>query len=285
MRIVGTPATSATRAAMDDCLPATPEVEGCMYLLGAMPVQLGELETNCPLPDGSTAPSCVPIEIGPQAMYATSLSMDASVGITINTDTGTSVMRIREPAGGGPVKAFIVDGGGTPKMIVALDLYMDAPDMSIPLSSHDLQSKPLADTRGAGDVPARRADRDRGLEHRRCPGQRLDRCATRHRRHRRDDLAARRDEAAAAIAPAARGRAMKRALLACCCLAIAPAVADAGCAKKKPAKAQKQPRPTRTGAGTGAGTDRLARSGRGRTAARHRRRRSRSHGSHRSAPS
>jgi hypothetical protein len=29
-------------------------------------------------------------------------------------------------------------------MLVALDLYMDAPDMSIPLSSHDLHSKKLS---------------------------------------------------------------------------------------------------------------------------------------------
>ena len=29
-------------------------------------------------------------------------------------------------------------------MVVALDLYMDAPEMSLPLSQHDLHSKPLA---------------------------------------------------------------------------------------------------------------------------------------------
>jgi hypothetical protein len=52
-------------------------------------------------------------------------------------------MRIREPAGGGPVMGYIINGGTTPTMVVSLDLYMDAPDMSIPLSSHDLHSKPL----------------------------------------------------------------------------------------------------------------------------------------------
>ena len=55
-------------------------------------------------------------------------------------------MRVREPAGGGGVVGYIVDKSGTPTLIVKLDLYMDAPDMSIPLSSHDLHSKPLSAT-------------------------------------------------------------------------------------------------------------------------------------------
>jgi hypothetical protein len=77
-------------------------------------------------------------------MYATSVSMHAVLNsvIPIDTDTGTAVMRIREPATG-PVRGYIIDGGGTPKMVTALELYMDAPDMSLPLSSHDLHSKPL----------------------------------------------------------------------------------------------------------------------------------------------
>ena len=43
----------------------------------------------------------------------------------------------------GPVTGYIVDEGGTPTLIVELGLYMDAPDMSVPLSDHDLHSKPL----------------------------------------------------------------------------------------------------------------------------------------------
>ena len=39
-------------------------------------------------------------------------------------------MRVREPAGGGPVTGYIYDEGGMPTMIVALDLYMDAPGAS-----------------------------------------------------------------------------------------------------------------------------------------------------------
>lgn len=125
-----------------DCVASTPEKEACMYLLGAMPVDLGEVTTSCPLPGGQSAASCVPVTVSAQAMYATSVTMSATLGVSITTDTGTSVMRVREP--GGPVTGYIVDRNGTPTMVAALDLYMDAPDMSILLSSHDLHSKPLS---------------------------------------------------------------------------------------------------------------------------------------------
>lgn len=127
----------------DDCLPDIDGTQACMYLSGAMPVEMGELTTACPLPDGTSATACIPVTMFPEAMYATSVSMKASVGISISTDTGDSVMRIREPADG-PVMGYIVDGGsGTPELVATLDLYMDAPDMSITLSSHDLHSKAL----------------------------------------------------------------------------------------------------------------------------------------------
>jgi hypothetical protein len=148
MRIVGT-SGDVTGAGFngDDCLPGTPEKEGCIYLLGSMPTELGELTTEgCP-----GGGSCVPVFLSPQAMFATSLSMTTTIdapiigNTDIDADTGITLMRIREPAGGGPVMGYITDGGGTPKMSVALDLYMDAPDMSLPLSAdHDLISKPLS---------------------------------------------------------------------------------------------------------------------------------------------
>jgi hypothetical protein len=110
-----------------------------------MPVAMGELMTSCTLPGGGSAASCVPVAISPQAMLATSVSMEANVGLTIPANTGTTVMRIREPASG-PVTGYIVAGANGPKMVVALDLYMDAPDMNVPLSTHDLHSKPLSVT-------------------------------------------------------------------------------------------------------------------------------------------
>ncbi|HSK05421.1 MAG TPA: Ig-like domain-containing protein [Kofleriaceae bacterium] len=147
LRITGTSgAIASAKFTTEDCLSSTPEVESCMYLSGALPVALGELTTSCPLPDGSSAPSCLPVEITPQAMYATAVSMEANITIaTIPAETGTTVMRLREPASG-PITGYIIDGGGTPKMVVALDLYMDAPDMELTATTHDLHSKPLSVT-------------------------------------------------------------------------------------------------------------------------------------------
>lgn len=127
-----------------DCVPSTPEKENCQYIQGAMPTVMQSLQQNCALPDGTTAASCIPVVMSPQAMYGTNVNMHATAGLSIGTSTGTSIMRLREPVDG-PIMGYIVDGGdGTPKLITQLALYMDAPDMSILLSSHDLHSKPLA---------------------------------------------------------------------------------------------------------------------------------------------
>jgi hypothetical protein len=146
LRITGTTGdVSSAEFTSPDCLPGIPDTQACMYLLGALPVALGELTTDCPLPGGGAAPSCVPVAMTPQAMYATSISMSATVSVfAIPADTETVVMRIREPASG-PLTGYIIDGGGTPKMVVALELYMDAPDMVLPVgATHDLHSKPLS---------------------------------------------------------------------------------------------------------------------------------------------
>jgi hypothetical protein len=125
-----------------DCLPNVPGVQSCMYLSGAMPVQMNEVSTTCPLPDGTSASVCMPVALSPQAMYATSVGLDATALITISNDTGTSVMRVRD--GAAPVMGYIIERNGQPTMLAKLDLYMDAPDLSIPLSDHDLHSKPLS---------------------------------------------------------------------------------------------------------------------------------------------
>jgi hypothetical protein len=144
MRIVGvTGGVDAAAFADPDCVPGTPEVENCMYLTGAMPTDLGELSTSC----GSTgAASCVPVKLAPEAMYGTSTTMTATVfGIDLDTDTEMSVMRVREPAGGS-VMGYVVDRAGKPTLVVTLELYMDAPDMSVIASEHDLHSKALTVT-------------------------------------------------------------------------------------------------------------------------------------------
>ncbi len=80
----------------------------------------------------------------PQIMYSTSIAMTASVlGIGIPTNTGMTVMRMREPSDG-PLEGYIVARDGVPTMIAALSLYMDAPDLAVPLATHDMHSKQLA---------------------------------------------------------------------------------------------------------------------------------------------
>jgi len=149
LRITGTTGiATAASFHMADCLPATADIEACMYLAGAMPVELLPAAHDCPLPGGDTAASCVPVALSPQVMYGTSLALDATalIGVStvnISTVTGRFVMRIREPAHG-PVTGYLIDDHGTPTLVVALDLYLDAPDMSVPLLDDDVHGKPLS---------------------------------------------------------------------------------------------------------------------------------------------
>ncbi len=127
-----------------DCLPSRPGNQACIYLAGGLPVEMQPVQQNCTLPDGSSAASCMPVAMTAGAMYGTSISMSATVVVGISTNTGMSVMRVRAPASGGPPMGYVVDLNGTPTLVASLELYMDAPDMSLPLgATHDLHSKPL----------------------------------------------------------------------------------------------------------------------------------------------
>lgn len=120
--------------------------DGCLYISGAMPVEMQPLAMGCALPDGTTAPTCMPVTIAAGILYGTSVTMAAKLygTFTLNSDTNTSIMRAREPADG-PLTGYIYsEADGTPTMISKLDLYMDAPDLNITLSSHDLHSKPIS---------------------------------------------------------------------------------------------------------------------------------------------
>lgn len=144
LKIVGTSGliTSASFSGAD-CLPDTQETEACMYMLGTIPAQLGARRDNCVLPDGSTVATCVPVGMSAQTMFSTSMGMTAAaLGIGIPTETGMTVMRVRETPDR-PLEGFIIERAGRPVMVVALGLYMDAPDMSLPLAQHDLHSKAL----------------------------------------------------------------------------------------------------------------------------------------------
>jgi hypothetical protein len=145
LRITGTGgAVSQAHFTGADCDPSTASVENCMYLSGAVPTAIGPLQMNCNVPGAGTA-DCLPVRLSPEAMLGTSVTMNATLASVFSTDndTGMSVMRLREPSGG-PITGMIIDGGGSPTFVVALDLYDDAPDMSLTASSHDLHSKPLS---------------------------------------------------------------------------------------------------------------------------------------------
>jgi len=131
-----------------DCVPATAEPEACMAVSAALPVELLPAAHDCPLPGGGTAASCVPVAMSPQVVLATSLPLNATAiqdetTISISTNTGLMMMRMREPAAG-PAMGYIIDDHGTPTLVALLDVYLDAPDMRILTLTHDLHSKALS---------------------------------------------------------------------------------------------------------------------------------------------
>jgi hypothetical protein len=130
-----------------DCVPGTPAREACMYLSGTLPVTMGQLQHGCVI-DGQPVPSCIPIDMSPQILYGTSLSMNAEVAVVGSLSdqrTEQLVLRMRAP-GGQPVTGYIVTGtDGKAELRVRLPMYLDAPSMRLlaGLAGHDLHSKPM----------------------------------------------------------------------------------------------------------------------------------------------
>lgn len=153
LQITGTTGALTTAEFHDpDCVPDTPERDGCMFLSGAMPVDLRPLASDCALPGGERAARCMPVALTPQTMYATEVTIDAGAVLggttaTISARTGRFVLRLREPAAG-PIIGYLIspNEGAPPELVVALDIYLDAPDMSLFGLPHDLHSKPIAVT-------------------------------------------------------------------------------------------------------------------------------------------
>lgn len=134
-----------------DCLPDTARVEACSYLSAELPVSIGAARTSCTIGEDEqgapiTVDRCVPVRIYPQILYGTSLTMDADVvglGAVDDLRTGRLIMRLRE-ARDQPIIGYIIDDpDGTSRFLVDMELYLDAPDLSIlgGLASHDLRSK------------------------------------------------------------------------------------------------------------------------------------------------
>jgi hypothetical protein len=144
MKIIGFDGFSSAVFKTSECDMSTDNKTACMYMIGAMPVVMGAGTTTCPLPGGATAATCAPVTMSAQAMFGTNVTMTAGTIIgPIDTPTNIQSMRIRQGAGGQVTGYIVEDGPGKAKLVLALDLYMDAPDMSVPLSSHDLHSKQL----------------------------------------------------------------------------------------------------------------------------------------------
>jgi hypothetical protein len=72
------------------------------------------------------------------------MALTAAAIVTINT--GQAELRLREPADGSTTTGYIYERNGKAVATVVLDLYMDAPDMNVPLVTHDLHSKPVTAT-------------------------------------------------------------------------------------------------------------------------------------------
>ena len=140
--------------AQADCLPGTPQVEGCVYVTADLPVSIGSLQTDCIIERGQQraplmAGLCIPVRIHPAILYGTSLTLDADVvglGLISDLNTGPLVMRLRETPNE-PIIGYITGSPeGNLRLMADLNLYLDAPDLRIlgGLASHDLRSKPLS---------------------------------------------------------------------------------------------------------------------------------------------
>ncbi len=156
LHIVGHGGTvTDARIDMPDCIPATPRKEGCMYLSADMIVTLGEQQDSCSFETGhgtTMADHCVPVQLAPSAIYTTGLLLDVeAVWGLVELDkinTGKNILRLRE--GNAPITGHIVESlDGNAEMFVALDMYLDAPDLEIDLLGgllsldHDMHSKPM----------------------------------------------------------------------------------------------------------------------------------------------
>jgi len=87
--------------------------------------------------------------VNPGILYGTSITIHTvAAGILpIDTPTNLNMLRLRE-SNGQPIVGYIVqeDGVAEPQFIAKMDLYMDAPDMTIlsGVGTHDVHSKEVA---------------------------------------------------------------------------------------------------------------------------------------------
>lgn len=139
-----------------DCIPETPEIEGCLYVNAALPVSIDGLASDCQVGVDNSGnpvivPECIAAEIYPQIIYGTALRLEATIvdsnGNRFMADISTRqlVLRVRENLDSAPRGYIYSDPEtGEPRFTANLSLYMDAPDLIlIGGVQHDLHSKEL----------------------------------------------------------------------------------------------------------------------------------------------
>ncbi|MBK7540103.1 MAG: Ig-like domain-containing protein [Myxococcales bacterium] len=144
---------TAAALAGPDCKPALLGNQVCIGVAAALPVTVLPKVESCPItPTGAPATGagpCVPVRISAQSVRVTSLTINATAKIGIveidirNVQTGLMHLRLLEPTAAGAVGYILDDGNGKPMFVIAVQTLMDAPDLSIPLVDHDVQSKPV----------------------------------------------------------------------------------------------------------------------------------------------
>lgn len=144
---------TAASLAGADCDAARPGNQVCIGVAAELPVTVLPKVESCPVTatgaPATGAPPCVPVRISPQSVRVTSLTINATasiLGVDIdirNVQTGLMHLRLMEPIAAGAVGHILDDGAGKPVFVIAAQTLMDAPDLSIPLVSHDVRSKPI----------------------------------------------------------------------------------------------------------------------------------------------
>jgi hypothetical protein len=135
-----------------DCLAARAGTQTCSYLNATLPSSIGGVLPSCPVDaqgqPSSAANPCLEVRVFPSAILGTSISMNTTaLGLVPINDVSTGMMLMRLRETGGPLHGYILrePGVADPQFVIDQDLYLDAPDMKLPIfgTTHDLQSKPL----------------------------------------------------------------------------------------------------------------------------------------------
>jgi hypothetical protein len=143
---------TAASLAGDDCLPDRPGKQSCQYLSATMLSSVGSLLASCPVdaqgkPSTASNPPCIRVRVYPNIIVGTSTATDSTALLIVtnnNLQTGMMLERLRETSG--PLYGYIMQEAGAAVYVIRQELYLDAPDLTIPSATHDQKSKPMSAT-------------------------------------------------------------------------------------------------------------------------------------------